>query len=374
MRRRHAGRITDRRDDRTRSRPAARAGPASSPCGSRAEPSACAAAVAVILVVGLVPLPTVAIQPPSVEVEPQPADEVRVCAGAILRLGDETGQDAGTGVALGDPSVRSAAVGGTLRPGVLEATDAGTGGTSAAPAVFQLTPEPGATLAAAQSQVVDDEGFSGYAATACAEPSGSVWLVGGATTIGRTTLLTLANPTEVDATVSLSIFGENGAVTAPGMSGIHVAAGSQRVLSLAGFAPELLSPVVHVESRGGRVAAWLQQSITRILDPGGVELDRRVRGARRPAGGARGADPRRRRREPHARPRGLRRPRPGGAARRSRRGRRDGDRERRARGSRALRAPRSRSRWTRAPSSTSRSTPEWRPRAEGSRSPTACTR
>jgi hypothetical protein len=99
-----------------------------------------------------------------------------------------------------------------------------------------------------------------------------VWLVGGATTTGRTTLITLANPTEVDATVSLTIYGENGPVTAPGMSGINVAAGSQRILSLAGFAPELHSPVVHVESRGGRVAAWLQQSITRILDPGGIDL------------------------------------------------------------------------------------------------------
>ena len=230
------------------------------------------AAVAVILVVGLVPLPTVAILPPSVEVVPEPEDEVRVCAGALLRLGDATGQDAGTGVALGSPSVRSDAVGGGLRSDVLETTDAGTGGSDAAPAVFQLTPAPGAALSAAQSQVADEEGFSGYAATACAEPSGSVWLVGGATTTGRTTLLTLANPTEVDATVSLTIYGENGVVTAPGINGISVAAGSQRVLSLAGFAPELLSPVIHVDSRGGRVAAWLQQSITRILDPGGIEL------------------------------------------------------------------------------------------------------
>jgi hypothetical protein len=230
------------------------------------------AAVAVILIVGLVPLPTVALAPPSVEVVPEPADEVRICAGGLLRLGDETGQDAGTGVALGAPSVRSGAVGGTVTTEVLATTDAGTGGTPAAPAIFQLTPEPDATLSAAQSQVVDTEGFSGYAAAACAEPSGSVWLVGGATTIGRTTLLTLANPTEVDATVSLTIYGENGAVTAPGLSGINVAAGSQRVLSLAGFAPELLSPVIHVQSRGGRVAAWLQQSITRILDPGGIEL------------------------------------------------------------------------------------------------------
>src|SRR5205085_1044033 len=137
------------------------------------------AAVVIILIVGFVPLPTVAITPPSVVVEPIPADEVRLCAGAALRLGDASGQNAGSAIALGEPSVRSGSVGAELRPAALPTTDAGTGGTSAAPQLFVLTPAPDATLAAAQSQVVDQEGFSGFAATACAEPSGSVWLVGG---------------------------------------------------------------------------------------------------------------------------------------------------------------------------------------------------
>jgi hypothetical protein len=51
-----------------------------------------------------------------------------------------------------------------------------------------------------------------------------------------------------------------------------VPAGSQKVLSLAGFAPGLLSPVVHVEARGGQVTAYLQQSIVRGLDATGVDL------------------------------------------------------------------------------------------------------
>ncbi|MEQ1738040.1 MAG: DUF5719 family protein, partial [Rhodoglobus sp.] len=74
------------------------------------------------------------------------------------------------------------------------------------------------------------------------------------------------------ATVTLTILGEKGAVEAPGMNGIDVPPGTQRVISLAGFAPGLVSPVVHVEARGGQVTAFLQQSIVRGLDAVGVDL------------------------------------------------------------------------------------------------------
>jgi hypothetical protein len=71
--------------------------------------------------------------------------------------------------------------------------------------------------------------------------------------------------------VNVEIYGEDGAVTAPGMTGIDVPALGQRVVSLAGFAPGVASPVVHVSARGGRVVATLQQSIVRGLDAVGVE-------------------------------------------------------------------------------------------------------
>ena len=72
--------------------------------------------------------------------------------------------------------------------------------------------------------------------------------------------------------MALTIYGEEGVIEAPGMKGIDVAPGAQRVLSLAGFAPGLLSPIVHVEARGGQVVAYLQQSIVRGLDAVGVDL------------------------------------------------------------------------------------------------------
>ena len=230
------------------------------------------AAVATVAAVGLVPLPTIATSAAGLEVTPVPADEVRTCAGAALRLGDETGANADTPIAIGVPSVRADAVGSTLQRGTIATTDASTGGSSAAPDVLTISPGEDSALAGAQSQVVDADNYVGFAAAACAEPSGSVWLAGGAMTVGRTSILTLANPTDVAAQVSVQIFGEKGAVEAPGMNGIDVPPGTQRIISLAGFAPGVASPVVHVVARGGQVVAYLQQSIVRGLDATGLDL------------------------------------------------------------------------------------------------------
>ena len=230
------------------------------------------AAAATIGAVGLVPFPTTGVTSPGVEITPVAADQVRVCAGSVLRFGDESGENADTPIAIGIPSVRDAALGSTLDRSPITASDASTGGTPAAPEVLRIVPGDGAAVAGAQSQVVEARDFVGYAAAACAEPSGSIWLVGGSTTVGRTSILTLTNPTAVDASVTLTILGEKGPIEAPGMNGIDVAAGSQRVLSLAGYAPGLASPVVHVEARGGQVTAFLQPSIVRGLDATGVDL------------------------------------------------------------------------------------------------------
>jgi hypothetical protein len=112
----------------------------------------------------------------------------------------------------------------------------------------------------------------GFAAAECTEATSDSWLVGGATDTGRTTLLTLSNPSAVPATVTLTIYSETGAVSAAGTDGIVVPASSQRVFSLAGFAPNTVSPVVRVQSRGGQVVANLQQSTVRTLEPGGVDI------------------------------------------------------------------------------------------------------
>ncbi|HEY4226669.1 MAG TPA: DUF5719 family protein [Pseudolysinimonas sp.] len=230
------------------------------------------AALAVIGAVGLLPLPAHRIAVPSVSVTPVPTDQTRLCAGGLLRLGDETGQNANSASSLGAPSLRADSIGASLSSAPLALSDADTGGGASAPDQLTIPAAAGATLSGAQSQVAEAQDFTGFAAAACAEPSGSVWLVGGSTAVGRTTLLTVANPSSVDATVALTILGKDGPVSAPGMSGIIVKSGAQRVIPLAGFAPDVATPVVHVQASGGQVVAYLQESIVRGLDAGGVDL------------------------------------------------------------------------------------------------------
>jgi hypothetical protein len=231
---------------------------------------AAGAAAVVIAAVAFLPLPTFGPEPRTVTVEPAPADQVRVCPGGAMRIGDETGGSADTAFAIGAATTAGAVQGGDLDRARLASADAAASPASA-PEVLRSAPADGSLIAGAQSQTVDASDFRGLTAASCAEPSGSIWLVGGAMTVGRTTLLVLSNPTDVPSRVSLEIFGEDGPISAPGMAGIDVPANGQSVLSLAGFAPGVAAPIVHVTARGGRVVATLQQSIVRGLDAVGVE-------------------------------------------------------------------------------------------------------
>ena len=229
------------------------------------------AAVAVAAA-GLLPLPTFSAQPASVLVSPVPTAQELVCAGGLLRLGDETGQDATTATSIGSPSVTSAASSGDVVTDTLD----GPGG-QAAPRSIRSAPNESADadavlLAGSQSQVAASGEFGGLAAAECAGVSTDTWLAGGATTVGRTTLLTISNPSEVVATVALAISGEDGPIDAPGLTGIIVQPHAQRVIPLAGLAPDTVSPVIHVTSQGGQVVANLQQSTVRGLEAGGVDL------------------------------------------------------------------------------------------------------
>jgi hypothetical protein len=235
--------------------------------------------VAVLTIGGaaLIPFPSVRSTPPSQLIEPVPTAQQLVCPGAVLRLADEAGEGATTSSALGAPTISSDASTGTVDSSAFSQSDAATGGTREAPTLISTPPsDSGDTepplLSGAQAQLVAEGEYVGLAAASCEVASGEAWLVGGSTTVGRTTLLTLSNPTEVPATVDLTLYGESGQISAPGTSGIVVAPRGQRVLSLAGFRPDVLSPVVRVASRGGLVVADLQQSLVRGLVAGGVDV------------------------------------------------------------------------------------------------------
>ena len=236
-----------------------------------------AVAVVTVAAAALLPLPTITPVAPSLVVEPVPTAEQLVCPGAILRLADDIGQGATTASAIGVPTIRYGSSTGSVDSARLEQSDASTGGTAAAPLIISTAPkaadaEERILLSGAQVQESNEGDFVGLTAAACVGVSGDTWLAGGSTAVGRTTLLLLSNPTAVPATVNLELFGEGGAITAPGTSGIVVAARGQRVLSLAGFAPDVESPVVRVRSVGGQVTAQLQQSTVRGLQAGGIDV------------------------------------------------------------------------------------------------------
>jgi len=258
--------------------PSARAGRGAAILGARIVTGAVglAVAAAVVLVASVVPLPGIRSEAPTVDVIPVATAQQRVCAGGVLRLGDESGQDATSATSIGRPNVTARSTG-DVDTSALEQSDSPDAAARAAPTVLSAAPnaaDPAAAvlLAGAQSQSVDNGDFVGFAAADCSGASTDSWLVGGSVAVGRTTLITLANPTEVVSEVSLEIFGPDGVVQAPGATGIVVQPQSQRVLSLASFAPGLVSPVIHVTARGGAVVANLQQSVVRGLTPGGVEI------------------------------------------------------------------------------------------------------
>ena len=180
-----------------------------------------------------------------------------------------TGANASAIASVGHPDITAASAKGTAGTAPLRATENAAG---IAPTVLTLPASANAALAGSQSQSVSAGGFAGFAAAECAETAAETWLVGGATDIGRFTLITLSNPGTVSATVSVTVFTEAGEVHAAGSDGIVVPGGSQRILPLAGFAPNALSPVVRVRSAGGQVVANLQHGIVRTLAPGGLAI------------------------------------------------------------------------------------------------------
>ncbi|TFD50818.1 hypothetical protein E3T55_08460 [Cryobacterium frigoriphilum] len=239
-----------------------------------------AVAAGVVTAAIALPWPTFEVPPASAIISPTPSEQQRVCPGPVLALAEDSSQaQAATSVGRAESvyDAWSEAAGLVdVTASDLDAVDNLSADGTAAPEELTVPAPEGATVAplvsGSQSQVLATETLTGLAVAACGEAASDAWLVGGSTDVGRSTLVLLSNPTTVLATVSLTVYGETGVVDAPGASGILVQPGEQRVVSLAGLAPNLISPIVNVQSTGGQVAATLQQSSIRGIEPGGVDL------------------------------------------------------------------------------------------------------
>ncbi|MFK4729835.1 DUF5719 family protein [Agromyces mediolanus] len=230
---------------------------------------AAALTVAAFGAAALVPWPEHRVEPLARSIQPAESRTLRVCPGPMLELGD----DAESVSTLGSARIQVAT----------QPADAGAERVPLSPPrgseddiAVALVTEPGAVepglLAGAQSQRLTSETTAGFIAAACAEPVADAWLAGGSTELGRQTLLLLANPGEVAATVDVRVHSETGPVDAPAGLGLVVQPGAQRVVSIAGLAPGAASPVVHVTSTGGTVAASLEQTSIDVLTPTGADL------------------------------------------------------------------------------------------------------
>ena len=223
-----------------------------------------AGAAALLATALLVPGPVVVATPQGVEVTPVRAAQQLVCGGPVLGLSRGENPEL---IAVGEPDRRVAGEG--LVEGALVESDAVDGGA----AVVELPAEaPSDDVAATERQALDEAELAGLAVAECLPPAPTAWLVGGSTTTGRSSTVVLSNPGVVAATVDLAVWGADGARETPGTNGIIVEPGEQRLIPLAGIAPDEASPVVRVSSRGGAVAATLQQSTIVGLEPAGLDV------------------------------------------------------------------------------------------------------
>ncbi|WP_336659047.1 DUF5719 family protein [Leucobacter sp. USHLN153] len=221
-----------------------------------------AAGAAALLLVSTLELPSVEREPVAVTVDTtQQTTRSLVCAGAFAELGADTARP-GVAIPGGEPAVSTA--GDPSGTAALARTE-GNGGL---PAV--ITAPESEPLAAAQTQSLDTVNLRGAAASSCTEPLNEQWLIGGGSSLGVATTLSLGNPGTVPATVSVTVFDESGEVDAVQTAGVLVAPGTQQSVSLNGYAPDRERLAVRVVSTGAPVVAHLGVAQSSGIDPFGI--------------------------------------------------------------------------------------------------------
>lgn len=108
-----------------------------------------------------------------------------------------------------------------------------------------------------------------FAARACPTPADDWWFVGAGAGITHRSILTLDNPRTNDANVTIVVYGPQGQVEAPGLSGLLVPAGQSVRLDLESIAPALGDLSVHISAIRGLVAAsmWERWAASPIVKP-----------------------------------------------------------------------------------------------------------
>ncbi|WP_418276164.1 DUF5719 family protein [Isoptericola jiangsuensis] len=221
------------------------------------------------------------------EVAVQPAPVALVCPrGVELPEGADVGDEQFGATPVGTESwVRAVVAGAAGTPGLtrLDGSDAApmTQGPDAAVGaddgpldVITGEPEPSAELrvAGATASVTTAGDLRGLAAASCRAPATEHWLVGGDSEVGSSAVLTVRNPSDRPAAVTLDVLGPTGQVPVGGQGAFTLAPGEQTAVRLDSLAPEQRRLAVHVQAAGARVTASLQtQGIDGLL-PAGTDV------------------------------------------------------------------------------------------------------
>jgi hypothetical protein len=201
---------------------------------------------------------------------PSSAPQSLVCPGPAIAVGADP-SDANALTATDKPSRVSGTVNGTT-PRTVALGHGEVAGGSAPRALSAPAASVAGALAGAQLDQVTLGDAAGLVATSCTVPESDLWFAAGATSTGRTTVLTLANASSVAAEVGVRVWTENGPVDSASFSELVVPARSRKAVSLAGVAPSAGGTVVRVTSTGGRVGAALEQRTVRGLESGGLDM------------------------------------------------------------------------------------------------------
>jgi hypothetical protein len=140
--------------------------------------------------------------------------------------------------------------------------------------VLRLEPEPTTPLraAGATASVTTAGDLRGLAAASCTVPSTEHWLVGGDSETGSSAVLTVRNPSDRPAGVTLDVLGPTGPVPVGGQGAFTLAPGEDAAVRLDSLAPEQRRLAVRVQASGARVTASLQaQGIDGLL-PSGTDV------------------------------------------------------------------------------------------------------
>lgn len=215
------------------------------------------------VVLSTVPLPSIERETVAVTVDTlHGAEQSLVCAGSFAELGTDPNRPT-TAFPTGEAAVT---VSGAPH-GIFDLARQEGGGSL--PLV--ITAPAGEAIAAAQTQQVVTASLRGLAASSCAEAVHEQWLLGGGTSLGIATTLSLGNPADVPATVQLTVYDENGRVDETSTSGVLVPARSERTVSINGYAPGRERIAVRAVSVGAPVTATLGVAQTQTLTPFAVD-------------------------------------------------------------------------------------------------------